>query len=268
LAPKVSGSYLRQMFIDTHAHLYHQRFDGDRNEMVQRALDAGVQRLYLPNIDEASIDTMHALVAAFPKACFPMMGLHPCSVEKNSTVLLDKMRTLLDSGDYCAVGEIGIDLYWDKSLLKEQQDAFRLQIGWAKELKLPIVIHCRESFDEVFAIVQEENAPELTGVFHCFTGSAEEALKVKNLGGFYLGIGGVVTFKNGGLVETLPEIGLDRLVLETDAPFLAPVPHRGKRNESGYIPVIAQKVADALQTSLAEVQQVTTMNALSLFQHG
>jgi TatD DNase family protein len=253
------------MFIDTHTHLYHQRFDDDRVEMVNRALDSGVERLYLPNIDADSIDSMGAMVKQWPNVCFQMMGLHPCSVEKDSQAVLQRMRELLDSGNYIAVGEIGIDLYWDKSLLTEQQDAFRLQVRWAKELGLPIVIHCRESFQEVFAIVAEENAEELTGVFHCFTGTPQEAEMVKSLGGFYLGIGGVVTFKNGGLAESLPEIGLAHCVLETDSPFLAPVPNRGKRNESSYVPLIAEKVAEVLGVSVEEVGRVTSSNANQLF---
>lgn len=177
------------------------------------------------------------------------------------------MRERLSSGDYVAVGEIGIDLYWDKSTLPEQQKAFREQINWAKELKMPIVIHCRDSFNEVFEIVSEMNGDDLTGVFHCFTGSASEAQKIKSLGGFFMGIGGVATFKNGGLAETLPDIGLDYMVLETDSPYLAPVPYRGKRNESSYVPEIAEKISSVLNISVEEVAHVTTRNANILFSY-
>lgn len=256
------------MFIDTHAHLYHQRFDNDRREMVQRALDAGVERLYLPNIDEGSIDSMQSMVNEWPGVCYQMMGLHPCSVETESGPLLQRMHDLLRSGGYCAVGEIGIDLYWDRSLLKEQQEAFRTQVQWAKELALPIVIHCRDSFEEVFQIVLDENSEQLSGVFHCFTGTAAQAEQVIGLGDFYLGIGGVVTFKNGGLAEQMPSIGLEHCVLETDSPFLAPVPHRGKRNESAYVALVAEKLAELMNTSVEEVGKITSMNANKLFKHG
>ena len=267
MAPKVGGGYLRAMFVDTHTHLYHHRFDDDREAMVRRAIDSGVKRLYLPNIDESSIDGMHEMVRDWPGVCFPMMGLHPCSVTTDSDDLLQRMKGLLLSGDYVAVGEIGIDLYWDKSTLPEQQKAFREQVRWAKELGLPIVIHCRDSFNEVFEIVSEENGDDLTGVFHCFTGSGSEAQKVKSLGGFFMGIGGVATFKNGGLAETLPEIGLEHMVLETDSPYLAPVPYRGKRNESSYVALVAEKISSVLNIKLEEVARITTHNANILFSY-
>jgi len=253
------------MFIDTHAHLYHNQFGSDRGDMVKRALDAGVTKLFLPNIDHESIAPMDALVGAFPEMCFPMMGLHPGSVGEENSTALAEVEGLLRTGRYCAVGEIGIDLYWDKTWLTQQQDVFRQQVRWAKELALPIVIHCRESFDEVITIVEEENNDRLRGVFHCFTGTAEHAKRVVALGDFYLGIGGVLTFPRGGLFETMAVVGPEQCVLETDAPFLAPVPHRGKRNESSYIPLIAAKLASATGRTVEEIARITTTNAEVLF---
>ncbi|MBP6311071.1 MAG: TatD family hydrolase [Flavobacteriales bacterium] len=253
------------MFIDTHAHLYHNQFKGDRAAMVQRALDAGVKKLFLPNIDQESIEAMDALAEAYPDVCFPMMGLHPCSVGEDNAAQMAEVERLLRTGRYCAVGEIGIDLHWDKTFLVQQQDVFRRHVHWAKELALPIVIHCRESFDETIAIVEEENDDRLRGVFHCFTGTPEQAARVVALGGFYLGIGGVITFPNGGLAETMAVVGPDHCVLETDAPYLAPVPHRGKRNESSYIPLIAAKLASATGRSIEDIEALTTTNAERLF---
>ena len=253
------------MFIDTHAHLYHKQFDGDRAEMLQRALDSGVTKLFLPNVDLESIAAMNALAAAHPDRCFPMMGLHPCSVGAENTEVMTAMERMLRAGQYCAVGEIGIDLHWDKTWLTQQQDVFRQQVRWAKELDLPIVIHCRQSFAETIAIVEEENGPALRGVFHCFTGTAEEAARITALGDFYLGIGGVITYPRGGLFETMQAVGADRCVLETDAPYLAPVPFRGKRNESAYIPHIAERLALATGTTVAEIARITTTNAEALF---
>jgi TatD DNase family protein len=253
------------MFIDTHAHLYHKQFDGDRAEMLQRAMDAGVTKLFLPNVDLESIAAMNALANAHPERCFPMMGLHPCSVGEENADVMTAMERLLREGQFCAVGEIGIDLHWDKTWLTQQQDVFRQQVRWAKELDLPIVIHCRQSFAETIAIVEEENGPALRGVFHCFTGTAEEAARITALGDFYLGIGGVITYPRGGLFETMQAVGADHCVLETDAPYLAPVPFRGKRNESAYIPHIAERLALATGTKVAEIARITTTNAEALF---
>lgn len=255
----------RRMFIDTHAHLYSNKFAADREDMVARALDAGVKKLFLPNVDHDSIEGMHALVAAHPDCCFAMMGLHPCHVGEHNDVAMEEVERLLRSGNYCAVGEIGIDLYWDKTRLVQQQQVFRQQIRWAKELDLPIAIHCRESFDEVIAIVEAENDERLRGVFHCFTGTVEQARRVIALKGFFLGIGGVVTYPKGGLFETLRVVGPEHCVLETDAPYLAPVPFRGKRNESAYIPHIAAKLAEATARSVDEIAHITTANAELLF---
>lgn len=253
------------MFIDTHAHLYHAKFGDDRAEMVQRALDAGVAKLFLPNIDLESVDAMNDLADAYPEVCFPMMGLHPGSVGESNEKTMQEVERELRTGRYYAVGEIGIDLYWDKTWLAQQQEVFRQQVRWAKELGLPIVIHCRESFDEVIAIVEEENDATLEGVFHCFTGTPEQAQRVIALGGFYLGIGGVITYPKGGLAETMAVVGPDHCVLETDAPYLTPVPHRGKRNESSYIPLIAERLASATGRTVEEIGRITTANAEALF---
>lgn len=253
------------MMIDTHTHLYSAEFDNDRTDIVKKAIDAGVSKFLLPNIDSNSINGLHGLVEQFPNNCYPMMGLHPCSVKDNWQEELTIAKAWLDKGGYCAVGEIGIDLYWDKSTLAIQQAAFRQQIGWAKEKKLPIVIHVREAFNETFEIVDELNSKELSGVFHCFSGNLEQAKHIINYGDFKLGIGGVATFKNGGLDMVLPHIDLKHLVLETDSPYLAPVPHRGKRNESSYLKLIANRIAEIKNVEVDEVIQVTTQNALSLF---
>lgn len=253
------------MFIDTHAHLYHKQFDQDRNAMMRRTMDAGVHKLFLPNIDTTSVEAMHAMCEAFPEVCFPMMGLHPCSVGEDPARELAEVERLLGTGRYWAVGEIGIDLYWDKTWLQQQQDAFRRQVRWAKELALPVVIHCRESFEEVMAIVEEENNEHLTGVFHCFTGSEEDARRIIGLGGFKLGIGGVITYPKSGLAETMARVGAGHCVLETDAPYLAPVPYRGKRNESSYIPCVAEALAAAVGLPTEEVARITTANAEQLF---
>lgn len=254
------------MYIDTHTHLYHKQFDLDRTEMVQRAQDAGIQKLFLPNIDLTSVDALHAVCEKFPQTCFPMMGLHPCSVGEDPSRDLAEVERLLGTGRYWAVGEIGIDLHWDKTWIEKQQEAFRQQVRLAKDLALPVVIHCRESFEEVMAIVEEENEEDLTGVFHCFTGTAEDARRIIGLGGFKLGIGGVITYPKSGLAETMAQVGAAHCVLETDSPYLAPVPFRGKRNESSYIPHIAEVLATAVGLSVDEVAQITTANAEGLFE--
>ncbi len=253
------------MFVDTHAHLYHPQFDVDRAAMLQRAFDAGVTQLFLPNVDLDSIAAMDALAAAHPLNCFAMMGIHPCSIGERNEEALAQVEALLRTGRYCAVGEIGIDLYWDKTFLAQQQEAFRQQVRLAKALDLPIAIHCRNSFAETIAIVEAENGPDLRGVFHCFTGTPEEARRIVDLGDFYLGIGGVITFPKGGLFETMQQVGPAHCVLETDAPYLAPVPFRGKRNESAYIPHIAGRLAQACSTTLEHIAAVTTTNAHALF---
>ncbi|MCB0780737.1 MAG: TatD family hydrolase, partial [Flavobacteriales bacterium] len=225
----------------------------------------GVTTLYLPKSDGESIAAMHAIVEAYPEVRRMMMGLHPCSVGQDSIASLDQVEQLLGTGQYCAVGEIGIDLYWDKTWIEEQREAFRTQVRWAKELALPVVIHCRESFEETISIIEEEKDEHLTGIFHCFTGSVEEARRIIDLGDFMLGIGGVITYPKGGLAETMAEVGAAHCVLETDAPYLAPVPYRGKRNESAYIPFIATRLAEATGRSVDEIATITTANAERLF---
>lgn len=252
-------------FVDTHTHLFSPSFDEDRTEIVHRAIKAGVETMLLPNIDVESIEPMYNLCAQFPKNCFPMMGLHPGSVDEKWEENLEIIRTNLFERKNCAVGEIGMDLYWDKTFMNEQAEAFRRQVNWAKELNLPIVIHAREAFDEIFAIVDELNDERLTGVFHCFTGTLEQAKKIQNYGGFKLGIGGVLTYKKAGLDEILKDVDLSELILETDSPYLPPTPHRGKRNESAYLLHVAEKLADVKGISLVEVAQITTKNANELF---
>jgi len=253
------------MFIDTHAHLYVEQFDEDRDEMVKRAIDNGVSKLFLPNIDIASIPKMEQMVKDYPGVCYSMMGIHPCDVVQDWEKQLQEMKSYYKKGHHIAIGEIGIDLYWDKSLQKEQTEAFRAQIQWAKEEKLPIVIHARDSFDEIFEVVDQENDEHLFGVFHCFTGTEEQARKIIDYGGFKMGIGGVVTFKNSGVDKAIQNIDLSHFILETDAPYLAPAPYRGKRNESAYIPLIAKKLSDIYAVSEEEIGRITTQNALNLF---
>lgn len=252
-------------FIDTHTHLFSEQFNEDRHQIVQAAINAGVSKMLLPNIDLESIDTMHQLEQDFPRNCIAMMGLHPCSVTENWEADLAVIKKHLFSRKYCAVGEIGMDLYWDKTSLPYQQKAFAQQIEWAKELKLPIAIHVRDAFDEAFEIVDALNDENLTGVFHCFTGTLEQAEHILNYGGFKLGIGGVLTFKNSGLDAIISKIDLKHLILETDSPYLAPAPHRGKRNETSYITYVASKLAEVKGLGIEEVASVTTSNAEELF---
>lgn len=255
------------MFIDTHTHLFSEAFNDDRNEVVKRAVDNGITKLLLPNIDVDSLQSMIELSNQFPENCLPMFGLHPGAVGPNVENDLQQIRKALDenSNKCVAVGEIGMDLYWDKTYIKEQEFAFRTQVEWAKELQLPIAIHVREAFDELFTILDEINDERLTGVFHCFTGNDEQAQHALNYGGFKLGIGGVVTYKKSELPEVLAKIDLKHLILETDSPFLPPVPYRGKRNESSYILHVAEKLADIYGVSLKEIEEVTTQNAIDLF---
>lgn len=252
------------VFADTHAHLYSNQFDNDRDAMVQRALQAGVRYLFLPNIDLPSIPTMLDLEAAYPQHCFAMMGLHPCSAEANYLTDLRVMEDWLAKRRFVAIGEIGLDYYWSKEFIAEQKEAFRIQCRWAKELDIPTIIHARDSLDDLIELVREEKTDRLRGIFHCFSGTAAQAKAVLELG-FLIGIGGVITYKNSGLADAIREVPLSSIVLETDAPYLTPVPHRGKRNESSYIPLIAEKLADVLHSSIDEIARVTTANALQLF---
>ena len=254
------------MFIDTHTHLYSEEYNTNRYELIQDALNKGVSRLYMPNIDSSSIDEMLKVEVHFPEQCFAMMGIHPCSVKENYREELNIVKQWLELRRFAAIGEIGMDLYWDKTFIKEQELAFKEQLFWAIEYNYPIVIHCRNAFDEIFEILKSfEKLPK--GIFHCFSGDFIQAQKVLSLGNFKLGIGGVVTFKNSGLDKVVEQLTLQDIVLETDAPYLAPVPHRGKRNESAYIPIIAQKIADIKQVTLEEVASITTQNALDIFEN-
>ena len=231
---------------------------------MQRCLDNGISRLFLPNVDATSVEKVLGLTNAYPANCFAMLGLHPCNVKPGWQDELSEIKAASPKGVIYAIGEIGIDLYWDKTFLDGQIDAFRAQITWAKELNLPIVIHCRDAFNEVYGILQQEQGDDLRGIFHCFTGTVEQAEKITALG-FYLGIGGVVTYKNSGLDKVVEQIDLRHIVLETDSPYLTPVPYRGKPNESSYLIYVAQKVADLHQVSLKAVAEITSANSRTVF---
>lgn len=253
------------MFIDTHSHLFSEKFDDDRPNAIQRAKENGIGKILLPNIDIDSIDKMHQLEDSDPTFFESMMGIHPCYVEKQFDQDLETCAAWYAKRKYCAVGEIGIDLYWDKTLQAEQEKAFRKQLKIAKELRLPVAIHARDSFEEIFKIVEEENSENLTGVFHCFIGGIPEAEKIMSFGGFKMGLGGVLTFKKSGLDKTIAQLPLDEFVLETDSPYLAPSPNRGKRNESSFLIHIAEKLALVKNEPLSIIEEVTTANAIELF---
>ncbi len=253
-------------FIDTHSHLYSSQFDEDRTTIVKNAIDAGVTTMLLPNISSNYTKGMLALCNEFPNNCFPMMGLHPCDVSvENFDAEIKHVEQELESGKYIGVGEIGLDLYWDKSTLEIQKKAFIHQVNLAKKHKLPIAIHVRDSFTEAIEIIEMLNDKNLRGVFHCFTGDKNDAERIIKLNGFYLGIGGVLTFKNSGLDKTIKGVDMKHLILETDAPYLTPAPNRGKRNESKYLVNIAEKLAETHNITLSEVAKITTDNAKNLF---
>jgi TatD DNase family protein len=249
---------------DTHTHLYSEKFDEDRLEMMNRAKKAGISRFFVPAIDASYTNRMLQLEKDFPKDVFLMMGVHPTSIKENFKEELAHVKEMLSKRSFVAIGEIGIDLYWDKTFLKEQQEAFITQIRWAKQYNLPIVIHCRDAFDEIFEILDKEKGTDLRGIFHCFTGNIEQAKQAIGYN-MKLGIGGVVTFKNGKIDTFLQEIPLENIVLETDAPYLAPTPYRGKRNESAYVTLIAQKLADIYQIDIETVANITTQNSKAVF---
>lgn len=252
------------IFTDTHSHIYSEEFSEDRESMLQRAFNAGVQRIFVPAIDASYADSMYALEQQYPGKVFLMMGLHPCYVKENYEEELAFVTRELSRRKFTAIGEIGIDLYWDTTTLEIQKKAFRYQIQLAKKYQLPINIHCREAFDEIFEVLETEKGDDLYGVFHCFTGNYQQALQAISYN-MKLGIGGVVTFKNGKIDQFLHQIPLEHIVLETDAPYLAPVPYRGKRNESSYVTVVAQKLAEIYQLPLAEIACITTQNAREVF---
>ncbi|TFH27801.1 MAG: TatD family deoxyribonuclease [Bacteroidia bacterium] len=252
------------MFIDSHTHLYLDAFKEDRDQMIQRALEAGVKRMLLPNIDSKTVGPMFSLAERYPGHCFPMMGLHPTSVKENYIEELSLIESQLDREGIIAIGETGIDLYWDKSYIKEQEEVFLTQIRWAMELDLPLVIHARDSFPEIFSALDKAGGAGLRGVFHSFTGTLEDLDRALSFD-FMIGINGIVTFKNSNLTGVVQSIPIQQLLLETDAPFLAPVPHRGRRNESSYLPEIAAKVAEIHNLSLEELASITSNNAEQLF---
>jgi len=249
---------------DTHTHLYSEAFDEDRDAMIQRALDSNIERFFVPAIDSSYTEAMLQLEKAYPKNVYLMMGLHPTSVKENYKEELEHVEHLFKQRSFIAVGEIGIDLYWDKSTLKIQQDAFRQQIHLAKQYSLPIVIHCRDAFDEIFEILEEEKDEKLYGIFHCFTGTLEQAKRAISFN-MKLGIGGVVTFKNGKIDQFINEIDMKHIVLETDAPYLSPTPYRGKRNESSYILNVINKLSELYNLSQTEIAEITTNNSLEVF---
>ena len=250
--------------IDTHTHLYLNQFKDDIDKVIKRSIDKGINKFIFPAIDSTHFDDMHDLKNKYPGSIYLMSGLHPTNVKENYKEELEFVVNSLKSHSYVAIGEIGIDLYWDKTYLKQQQDAFEFQIRLAIKNDLPIVIHCREAFDEIFEILDKENCTKLRGVFHCFTGTLEQANRAIRLG-FKLGIGGVVTFKNGGIDKFLSQIDLKHIVVETDSPYLAPVPFRGKRNESSYITYVIDKLSEIYGLPIKEIASITTKNAEKVF---
>lgn len=252
------------IFTDTHTHLYSEEFTEDRDIMLKRAFDAGVSRLFVPSIDSSYTQKMYDLEMQYPENIFLMMGLHPCYVKENYQEELAHVAIELSKRKFAAIGEIGIDLFWDKTFLKQQQEVFVKQIQLAKHYQLPINIHCRNAFDEVLEILEQEKSPELWGIFHCFTGNFNQAEQAISCG-MKLGIGGVATFKNGKIDQFLKEIDLKNIVLETDSPYLAPVPFRGKRNESSYVKLVAEKLAEIYNLPLDEIAAITTKNSKDVF---
>ncbi len=250
--------------IDTHAHIYAEQFNEDIEHVLERAHEHGIEKIVMPNIDHASIEGMMELEEKHSGFCYSTMGLHPCSVNKDFEKELYLVEEWLNKRSFVAIGEMGTDLYWDKTYVDQQVEAFKIQCEWAKQFELPIIIHCRESLDLTINLVEELKSDKLSGVFHCFNGSVEQAKRIKELG-FHIGLGGVSTFKNAGMDKVIPDLDLGHVVLETDAPYLAPVPYRGKRNEPAYVKEIGQKVADYREMSLDQLDEVTTNNALKLF---
>jgi TatD DNase family protein len=252
------------MMIDTHTHLYDAETIELQVEHIQRAINAGVQKMYMPNCDSSTIAGMMKLAEQFPDNCYPMMGLHPCYVKENYLQELRIVEEQLSEEHFSAVGEVGLDFYWDRTFAAEQKKAFEQQIDWALHYQLPVIIHSRSSTKECIDIIRRKQNGSLVTIFHCYSGTVEEAKDIVDLGG-YLGIGGVVTYKKTNLPEVLHAVSLDNIVLETDAPYLSPVPYRGKRNESTYLPIIAEKIAEIYQLSFADIVEKTTANAVKIF---
>jgi len=250
--------------IDSHCHLFLPEFNTDRDEVIQRGIKSKVEKFVLPNVDSSTITDLLDLVFSYPSYCFPLLGLHPSSVEEDYNSDLEKLKTYLERNKFYGIGEIGLDFYWDRTFEKEQILAFRTQLEWAAELNLPAIIHIRESFDETFEVIEELGRNELTGIFHCFTGTLEQAKRAIDLG-FYLGLGGILTFKNAGLDKVVREIPLEHLVLETDSPYLAPAPRRGKRNEPAFLPYIANKLAEIKDLDVHKIAEQTSLNAARIF---
>lgn len=252
--------------IDTHSHIFEPDFADDLPEVIARAKEIGVEKIFMPNIDDTSVDAMLGVCNQYPGYCFPMLGFHPTSVDADAMPKVKEMKKRLTEGHpYIAIGEVGLDLYWDKTYIKEQQMVLEEQIQWALEWELPLVIHCREAFPELFDVLKHYKETKLTGVFHSFTGTVNEAMELLDYSRFMVGINGVVTFKKSTLPEALKVLPLDRLVLETDSPYLAPVPFRGKRNESSYVKRVAVKLAELYGVEIGEVERQTTANALKVF---
>lgn len=251
---------------DTHSHIYSDKYDEDIEHFMDRAFKNNIKRIFVPNINYSTVSKMLKLTSKYPNILFPMIGLHPCYVDENFKEQLDLIKQYLKNKNICAIGEIGIDLYWDKSLIKFQKEAFIIQLNWATKMKIPVVIHCRNSFNDIYEILISEKYNSLSGVFHCFTGSLEQANKIIDLG-FYLGIGGVVTFKNSGLDKVLEKVDIRNILLETDSPYLAPSPFRGKLNESSYLYYIAKKISEIYNIDIDKVANITTNNSVKLFKY-
>ena len=252
------------MFIDTHAHLYLEHFKEDIDFVVELTRESGVEHVYLPNVDSETTGELLNLVECYPDMMHPMMGIHPCSIKENYLDELRHAEEELGKGNYIAIGEIGIDLYWEKTFHKEQKKAFERQIEWSRDLGLPFVIHSRESLDETISTVEKLQKGDLKGIFHCFNGTEEQGRRIEDQG-FFIGIGGVLTYKNSGVRENIVNLSLDFMVLETDAPYLSPTPFRGKRNQSNYIPIIAEQLAIVKEVDLKTIADITTKNAIEVF---
>jgi TatD DNase family protein len=254
-------------FIDTHAHIYLKEFNGDRKEVIAGAINSSVSKIFLPNIDKSTLGSVLDLETEYPGLCFAMIGLHPCSVTADFEQELKTMEEWLEKRSFSGIGETGTDLYWDQSYRSQQIESLKIQVNWAEKYRLPIILHSRDSLDLSIQIIEEAHSGDLSGIFHCFTGSLDQARQIIDLG-FFLGIGGVLTFKNSGLGSIIENVPLEKIVLETDSPYLTPHPHRGKRNEPAYISLIAQRLAEIYDTDISTIADITTENAKKVFKTG